>query len=232
MNKYEDEIIQDGEQDNDVGIASVIFGIISLFFLAPLFVPLALLCGILAVFKKQRLWGVGGIVCGIIGFVSSPVLLGMLLLAITGADIDSKIALSQHQPAVIIEPIEQSLFDKVTAKAALIADSINCKFVSMGITTKQPCSHSVSTQNQSLLPAFTAFFQEYSSKTDKKALALAHDSNRREAWGYGFGYSSQAQANDRALLECRNRLAEYRVNADCKLYAIGNDVVWDSGSSM
>jgi len=58
MNKYEDEIIQDGEQDNDVGIASVIFGIISLFFLAPLFVPLALLCGILAVFKKQRLWGV------------------------------------------------------------------------------------------------------------------------------------------------------------------------------
>ncbi len=230
MNNYEDKIIQDGGQDNNMGIASVIFGVVSLFFLAPLFVPLALLCGILAIVKKQRVWGVSGIICAIIGFVSSPILFGALLLAITGADIDSKIALSQ--PPVIIEPIEQSLFDKVTAKAALIADSINCKFVSMGIATKQPCSHSVSTQNQSLLPAFMAFFQEYSSKTDKKALALAHDSNRREAWGYGFGYSSQTQANDRALLECRNRLAEYRVNADCKLYAIGNDIVWNSGSSM
>ena len=161
MNKYEDKIIQGSWQDNDVGIASVIFGVVSLFFLAPLFVPLALLCGIFAIVKKQRVWGVGGIVCGIIGFVTSPALLGMLLLAITGANIDSKIALSQ--PPVIIEPIEQSLFDKVTAKAALIADSINCKFVSMGIATKQPCSHSVSTQNQNLLPAFMAFFQEYLS---------------------------------------------------------------------
>ena len=231
MNNYEDKIIQDGGQDNNMGIASVIFGVVSLFFLAPLFVPLALLCGILAIVKKQRVWGVSGIICAIIGFVSSPILFGALLLAITGATtMEREIALPQ--PPVIIEPIEQSLFDKVTAKAAYISDSINCKLVSMGITTKQPCSQSTSSQNQTLLPAFTRFFEEYSAKKDKKALALAHDSNRREAWGYGFGYSSQTQANDRALLECRNRLAEYRVNADCKLYAIGNDVVWNSGSSM
>ncbi len=230
MNKYEDKIIQGSWQDNDMGIASVIFGVVSLFFLAPLFVPLALLCGILAIVKKQRLWGVGGIICAIIGFVSSPILFGMLWLAITGATMEREIALPQS--AVITESTKKNLFDEVTAKVAYISDSINCKLVSMGITTKQPCSRSTSSQNQTLLPAFTRFFEEYSGKTDKKALALAHDSNRREAWGYGFGYSSQAQANDRALLECRNRLAEYRVNADCKLYAIGNDVVWNSGSSM
>ncbi|MCX7066127.1 MAG: hypothetical protein NTW85_00260 [Methylococcales bacterium] len=225
MNKNKSQIMQGGWQDNDVGITSVIFGITSLFFLAPLFVPLALLCGILAVLKKQRVWGASGIVCAIIGFLTSPILFGVLWLAITGATMEHEIALPQS--AVITEPTKKNLFDEVTAKAASISDSINCKLVSIGITTKQPCS-----QNQTLLPAFTRFFEEYSAKTDKKALALAHDHNKKEAWGYGFGYSSQAQANDRALLECRNRLAEYRVNADCKLYAIGNDVVWESGSSM
>jgi hypothetical protein len=214
MNENKEAVEKINPQDNDVGIAALIFGITSLFFLAPLFVPLTLLCGIIAILKKQLVLGVGGIICGVIGLVKSPMLFGTFWLAITGTNIDNKIN--------------------------SMLDNINCKLVEMDISTRQPCSHPIATaQNPNpipiaqtqLVPAFISLFQEYSTKAEKKAIALAQDSHRRAAWGYSFNYATQTQANERALLECRNYLAKYRVETDCKLYAIGNQVVWESGSN-
>ena len=61
-----------------VGIASFVLGLISIFILAPLFVPLAVILGIIAIIKKQYLWGSLGLVCSVIGFVTSPILLGII----------------------------------------------------------------------------------------------------------------------------------------------------------
>lgn len=68
-------------QGNALGIASFIFGLISIFILAPLFVPLGLILGIIAVIKKQLIWGALGLVCSVIGFMTSPILLGILGLS-------------------------------------------------------------------------------------------------------------------------------------------------------
>ncbi|RLA75305.1 MAG: hypothetical protein DRG11_02020 [Epsilonproteobacteria bacterium] len=63
---------------NAIGIVSFIFGLISVFILSPLFVPLALIFGTIGIIKKQMLWSILGIVLAIIGFVTSPILMGML----------------------------------------------------------------------------------------------------------------------------------------------------------
>ncbi len=69
-------IIQQGVS-NTIGIMSFVFGLISVFILSPLFVPLALIFGTIGIIKKQMLWSIVGIVLAIIGFVTSPVLIGL-----------------------------------------------------------------------------------------------------------------------------------------------------------
>lgn len=66
---------------NGVGVVSFIFGFISIFFMSLVFVPLAVLFGIIAVIKKQFAWGVLGLFCAFIGFLTSPVLLGVFGVA-------------------------------------------------------------------------------------------------------------------------------------------------------
>lgn len=58
-----------GARANAWGIASFIFGLTGIFLLAPIFVPLALVFGVIAVVKRQMVWGVLGLLCGAIGFI-------------------------------------------------------------------------------------------------------------------------------------------------------------------
>ena len=78
-------VIVKHDASNALGIASFVFGLISIFILSPIFVPLALILGIVAVLKKQILWGGLGLVCALAGFVTSPILLGILGIASIGA---------------------------------------------------------------------------------------------------------------------------------------------------
>ena len=78
-------VIVQNNSSNALGIASFIFGLISIFVLSPIFVPLAVILGIIAVIKKQFVWGVLGLVCAVIGFMTSPILLGLGLAAIGAA---------------------------------------------------------------------------------------------------------------------------------------------------
>lgn len=80
------------------GLASFILGIISIFFMSPIFVPLAVLLGIIAVFKKQFVWGILGLLCALVGFLTSPILLGAVGLGM--------IALQSHSVSQT-RPLEQ-----------------------------------------------------------------------------------------------------------------------------
>ena len=61
--------ITKGVRANAWGIASFVFGLIGLFILAPIFVPPALVFGVIAVVKRQLVWGALGLLCGAIGFI-------------------------------------------------------------------------------------------------------------------------------------------------------------------
>jgi len=84
-NENQQTIVVVNNTSNSLGIASTVFGLISIFILSPIFVPLALLLGIIGIIKKQILWSIVGIIFAIIGFFTSPVLMSMLGLAGAGA---------------------------------------------------------------------------------------------------------------------------------------------------
>lgn len=58
-----------------------------------------------------------------------------------------------------------------------------------------------------------------------KAMAYAVDSEGDWVYGYAHGKYSQAIANERAMYECQKRLGRYKVNASCRLYAVGDNIV-------
>lgn len=59
--------------------------------------------------------------------------------------------------------------------------------------------------------------QEFETKKSKKAFALAQTKDNWEFFGYAEGYSSQREANERALTECQNRVLKRQKEATCEL---------------
>jgi len=60
------------------GTLSIIFGFIGIFILSPLFSPLAFILGLLACLQKEYTAGILGILFGIIGVITSPILMALL----------------------------------------------------------------------------------------------------------------------------------------------------------
>ena len=84
-NENKEKVIIIEKQSDALGIASVIFGLVSIFVFSVIFVPLALLFGILGLLKKQYVWSSVGIIFALIGFATSPMLLAMVGAANMGA---------------------------------------------------------------------------------------------------------------------------------------------------
>jgi len=84
-NENKEKVIIIEKQSDALGIASVIFGLVSIFVFSVIFMPLALLFGILGLLKKQYVWSSVGIIFALIGFATSPMLLAMVGAANMGA---------------------------------------------------------------------------------------------------------------------------------------------------
>ena len=83
-NKYTQVIIQD-QRSSAVGIASFIIGMFSIFVLSPVFVPIAIVLGVIGIIKDQMLWSILGLITAAIGFFTSPILLGLFGLVSLGS---------------------------------------------------------------------------------------------------------------------------------------------------
>jgi len=68
------------EQKPYLGYCAVGFGVLGIFGPGFVFVPLGLICSIVALFAGQAMWGILGIVLALFGFITSPKL--WLLLGI------------------------------------------------------------------------------------------------------------------------------------------------------
>jgi len=62
------------------GSLSIIFGFIGIFILSPLFSPLAFILGLLACLQKEYAAGILGIIFGVIGIITSPILMALIHL--------------------------------------------------------------------------------------------------------------------------------------------------------
>ena len=62
-----------------IGICALIFSIISIFFLALVFVPLAFILAVVAIIKKQYVWGICAIVIAFFSACLSPTIWGLFI---------------------------------------------------------------------------------------------------------------------------------------------------------
>ena len=64
-----------------IGWFAVGFGFLGIFTSATIFVPLALICSVVALFMRQMSWAFIGLLLSVMGFLTSPVLLTLLGLS-------------------------------------------------------------------------------------------------------------------------------------------------------
>ena len=60
------------------GTLGIIFGFIGIFILSPLFSPIALILGLLACLHKEYTAGILSIIFGVLGIITSPILMALL----------------------------------------------------------------------------------------------------------------------------------------------------------
>jgi len=77
---------------------------------------------------------------------------------------------------------------------------------------------------------FESEWKNYQRLRPLKALAVAGDLNGVYVSGFAYAYPIQALANAEALESCEARRADRRVEQECRLYAIGDDPIPETGS--
>jgi hypothetical protein len=74
---------------------------------------------------------------------------------------------------------------------------------------------------------FESEWQSYRDLEPEKALAVAGDVDGAYASGFAFGKASRHEAEQGALEDCARRRADRRLDAPCRLYAVGDEIVAD-----
>lgn len=75
-------------------------------------------------------------------------------------------------------------------------------------------------------PGIASLWRDFLNMPPERALALAGDPDRAWVGAAGGGYASQIEAEESALAKCRRRRAARRMQAPCRLYATGREIVW------
>jgi hypothetical protein len=71
-------------------------------------------------------------------------------------------------------------------------------------------------------------WRQFLEMPEERALALAGDPKRgRWVAGASGGHASREEAESAALAECRKRRAQRRMQDPCRLYGVGDAIVWD-----
>jgi hypothetical protein len=69
-------------------------------------------------------------------------------------------------------------------------------------------------------------WREYVKMPDERAFAVAGDPQRLWVGAAAGGYATREMAEDAVVAECTRRRNARRMQEPCRLYAIGDEVVW------
>jgi hypothetical protein len=72
----------------------------------------------------------------------------------------------------------------------------------------------------------------YLSMPHQRAFAMAGDPNGHWLGSTVGGYGSPAEAKREALRRCEHERAARRMEAPCRIYAVGHQIVWDDPQGL
>src|SRR5262245_32220124 len=75
-------------------------------------------------------------------------------------------------------------------------------------------------------PELAELWRSYQAMPAERALALAGDPHRVWVAGVAGGEPTPDEAEFAALAQCRQRRAARRLQVPCRLYAVGDEIVW------
>jgi len=78
------------------------------------------------------------------------------------------------------------------------------------------------------VPNLAPVWHKFSAMPSQRALAIAGDPTRGSRWvvGASSGMETRERAVAEALSECQVRRGVSRLQAECVLYAVGDEIVW------
>jgi hypothetical protein len=76
-------------------------------------------------------------------------------------------------------------------------------------------------------PSLARLWREFRELPAERALAIAGDPEKLWVAGVSGSHASRAQAEEAAIAECRRRRFLQRMQAPCRLYAVGDEIPWD-----
>ena len=74
--------------------------------------------------------------------------------------------------------------------------------------------------------SLASLWNDFMAMPEARALALAGDPDRLWVAGATGGHATEEMAEENALAECRRKRLARRMQAPCRLYATGDEVVW------
>ncbi len=74
---------------------------------------------------------------------------------------------------------------------------------------------------------FVRMWARYAELPRERALAIAGDPDRRWVGSAVGGRPTRAAAESAAFAECDQQRIERRIQQPCRLYAVGDDIVWE-----
>ncbi len=77
-------------------------------------------------------------------------------------------------------------------------------------------------------PGISSLWRGYVKMLPERALAIAGNPEQRWVGAAGGGHASRLEAEASALAACRRRRTARRMQAPCRLYASGSEIVWDT----
>ena len=93
-------------------------------------------------------------------------------------------------------------------------------------TPTPPQAPAPGVESRVLPPDFLKAVQQYNTKAGFKAMSLALDTDGKYAYGTITGWPTQAGANEEALAECEKFKVQSKAQSTCRLFAVGDRVVW------
>ena len=71
-----------------------------------------------------------------------------------------------------------------------------------------------------------ALWRDFQDMPPQRALALAGDPDKNWVAASSGGHASRREAEETVLATCRRRRVARRMQAPCRLYASGDEIVW------